>query len=462
MKESYRIDPEILEKIIIKNLFVDDQYGIMISSVFEKEYFDNIQLSNIFGYVKEYFNQYGKVPDRSIISAVFDEKDKIESEFKDIDSIDFDIVKNYDFLLTETNQYLKGQSIKRAIIKSVDIIESKKDISFIREEIENAICKDINIDLGLKYFQDIGKRLKEIFSASETRIPTYFPQFDEYISGGFPPFTLSVIVARIHGFKSNTLANFAARQVLNGHNVGLISLEMSEIAFSQRFDSIFSLLDINRMYLSSNRKKLMDKLKELKENEKRGELFIKQFPTGEASVNDLKRYLRELVIRKTPLDILYVDYINLMKSASNKEDGMYMKVKRVAEQLRALSFEFKIPVVSVSQLNREGSFVGFEEVDFNYIGESMGIPSTADFMAIYGVDENKMVYENELLYKIVKNRLGGQVGEINSMYYDARTLKMYDVSEEDLWMRDAEITADTREAYTRRQQSEDSGGRRRR
>lgn len=239
MKKTYKTDPEILERIIIKSLFIDEKYAVIVSSVFEEDYFTKPETSKIFGCVKDYFTKYNKIPDRQIIYSIVDNKEKIEEEFKEIDAIDFNLTKNYDFLLDETNSYLKEQAIKKAILRSVDVIDKKEDISLIREEIENAICKDINIDLGLCYFRDISKRLKEIFSASEIRIPTYFPQFDEYISGGFPPFTLSVIVARIHGMKSNTLANFASRQVINGHNVGLISLEMSEMAFSQRFDSIF-------------------------------------------------------------------------------------------------------------------------------------------------------------------------------------------------------------------------------
>ena len=110
--------------------------------------------------------------------------------------------------------------------------------------------------------------------------------------------------------------------------------------------------------------------------------------------------------------ILYVDYINLMKSAYKVEQNMYSTIKRVAEELRALSFEFEIPVISVSQLNREGTFVNFEALDFNHIAESLGIPATADFMSIIGTDEDMMVYENEVLYKITKNRLGGRVGQI--------------------------------------------------
>ena len=89
--------------------------------------------------------------------------------------------------------------------------------------------------------------------------------------------------------------------------------------------------------------------------------------------------------------------------------------------------------------------VSFAELDFVYISESMGVPATADFMAIYGVDEESLAYKSELHYKIVKNRLGGRVGEIDKFYYDTRSLKMYDAQELDLWIAEAAISGDTRE-----------------
>jgi hypothetical protein len=241
------------------------------------------------------------------------------------------------------------------------------------------------------------------------------------------------------------MANFAARQALHGHNVAVLTLEMSEEAFSQRFDSIYSMLDINRMYHGDNQRTLIEKLKDIKATAGRGELYIKQYPTGAATVRDFKYYIRELHQRGVKLDIIYVDYINLMKSQFNlSADNLYSTVKSIAEELRALSFEFGIPVVSVSQLNREGSKMDFGEVDFNYISESHGVPATADFMSIFGTDHDALIYESELHNKITKNRLGGRVGEIVKFYYDTRNLKMYDESEEDLWLSDATISGDAR------------------
>lgn len=444
-----KVNTDFLEKIIIKSSQEDKQFLVLISNVFEPEFFDDHSASKIFEFTREYLDTYSSVPNRNVLIESINEdiKSDVLKFFNEIDSIDFNIAENYDWLIEETNNFLKDKALKGAIIKSVDIIDKDDEREKIREYIEDALCKDIKIDLGLNYWEDLGSRLKQILTSSDTRIPTGFPQFDEYINGGFPAFSLSALISDIHQGKTNTIINFASRQVLKGYTPVMITLEMSEHAYAQRLDSIHTLSDMNRMYMSSeNIKELARKLKDIKNNNEHGALLIKQFPTGSASVRDLRIYLRELLIRDIKFDIVYVDYINLMKAAYKKVDSnLYISVKTIAEELRALSFEFKVPVVSVSQLNREGSFVDFNELTFNYIAESKGVIATGDFFAILGTCEEDLIYQSEIHYKIVKNRLGGRVGEIGKFYYDSRSLKMYDSIEEDLWIQDANITGDERE-----------------
>ena len=441
-----RLNSDFLEKIIVKGMTSDKDFLVLVSAVFEAKYFDDPHIRHVFDFCKTYFAEYNSLPSRdSIINSSEEEVENIRNLIQEVEETEFDVSESYNFLLEQSNDYLKEKALKNAIVESVDEVEDPERRNQIRDRIESALVKDLKIDLGLHYFQQLAVRLRRIFTTSEDKVPTGFPIFDEFINGGFPPFTLSILTAKIHGGKSNTMANFAARQVLDGRNPVVISLEMGEDAFAQRFDGIYSCLDINRMYLSQTyKRRLMDKLREVKATENRGELFIKQFPTGEASVLDFKIYLRELIMRDVNPSILYVDYINLMKTAFKVEQNMYSTVKRVAEELRALSFEFEIPVVSVSQINREGTFVNFESLDFNYIAESLGVPATADFMAILGTDEDMMVYENEILYKITKNRLGGRVGQTDKFFFDARSLKMYDSCEEELWIEEAEISGDDR------------------
>ena len=441
-----RVNSDYVEKIIIKGMMINKDFLVLVSSVFEAKYFDDPHIKLIFGFCKDYFGEYNELPSKdSIINSSEEEVEGLRNMIEEVEALEFDVASGYEFLLEQSNDYLKEKALKSAIIESVDEVEDPERRNRIRDRIEDALVKDLKIDLGLHYFGQLAERLTRIFTATENRVPTFYPIFDEFINNGFPPFTLSILTAKIHGGKSNTMANFAARQAMNGLNPVIISLEMGEDAFAQRFDGIYSQMDINRMYISRPyKRRLMDRLREIKATEGRGEVFIKQFPTGDASVLDFKIYLRELIMRDIKPHILYVDYINLMKTAYKVENNMYSTVKRGAEELRALSFEFEIPVVSVSQLNREGTFVNFVELDFNYIAESLGVPATADFMAILGTDEDSMVYENEILYKITKNRLGGRVGQFDKFYLDAKSLKMYDSSELDEWIEDAEISGDDR------------------
>ena len=436
------LNSDYIEKIILRGILSDKNFLILCSSVFRPEYFDDPNISHIFKFSKEYVNIYNDIPSSETILSSSTTPDDIKEIIDEALQLDFNMAEKYEFLIDQSNDYLKEKALKLAIIESVDDVENSERRNDIQERIEEALTKDIKIDLGLKYFQDIGSRLRRIFTASDHRIPTYFTVFDEYINGGFPPYTFNVFTAKIHGGKSNTMANFASRQVLNGHNVVILTLEMSEDAFAQRFDGIYSGLDINRIYLSREYKRnLVDKLKEVKSSENRGDIFIKQYPTGDASVLDFRSYLRELSIRDINISIVYVDYINLMKSTYKHKD-MYSNVKRISEELRALSFEFKCPIVSVSQVNREGFFVNFNEIDYSHTAESMGIPATADFMCLLGTDPEQMIYESEILYRITKSRIGRI--ESDKFYLDKRSLKMYDSCELDEWINDSSVSGDSR------------------
>ncbi|KFZ26515.1 MAG: Replicative DNA helicase [Candidatus Izimaplasma bacterium HR2] len=597
---------QYLEQVMTKALLEDKDYVVNVTRVFEEHYFDSAELQQIFSYVSSYFKTHREIPTKETVinSVPIDSKESVQTYLDEIDNMDIDVIRHRDWLMDQTDIFLKDKAIKDAIRNSVDIIDSGENTYNIRKLIEDALCRTMDVDLGLDYFGDLGPRLHKMFTDDTQRIPTYFPVFDEFINGGFPPKTLSVLTARIHGFKclsynsyihvkineivekvkigdfynkytykkelieekqipmvnvakesvdikdktilvlsdngwipvdfvhkthsfrkyvvlfesgrelecadnhclitdgykevlvrnlsiddvilsddgvdvvfdifdtgeyeemyditmqdhhlfytngilshnSNVMANMIARQVLNGHNVALASLEMSEEMFAQRFDGIYSKLDINKFYFNQRlQSQLVERLRNVKSTEGRGQLFIKSFPTGKASVADFKIWMRELKLRGFDIDIFFFDYLNLMTSEEIKKgDNSYLQVKSIAEETRAMGFEFNIPMVSVSQLNRSGTFMSFDEVDFNSIADSLGIPATADFMIIMGSNDEHMVYSQEVHYKLVKNRLGGRVGEMDKFYYDARSMKMYCSSELDLWMDDVVSSGDER------------------
>ena len=97
----------------------------------------------------------------------------------------------------------------------------------------------------------------------------------------------------------------------------------------------------------------------------------------------------------------------------------------VSEKLRALSYMFKVPVISACQVNTEG--MNNENVGMENLSQSRGVAFTTDFlMALFQTPENR---ENGLICaRLVKNRLGGQIGKVMNFTMDPETLSLADVT----------------------------------
>jgi replicative DNA helicase len=445
------VDTEYLYVAMLKGLMSDKNFAITVTNAFDESFFEEQSMVRIFRTFKSHLETYNTLPDRDIVinSISKENREAAEILLRDADATDFDVAKNYDWLREQTNSYLKERAIKQSIIKAVDVIDRGGNFEEIKILVEAALCKDININLGLDYFGAMKDRLTRIFTSSDNRIKTYYPTLDELFNGGYPPYTLNMMIAKVHGHKTNIMTNIIARQVMNGVNVGLATLEMSEDMYAQRFDANLTNLDINRIYHNAEVKpKFIKSIQEVK-NEALGKLWIKEYPTGRATVADFRRWLRELKMRGIDIHILFCDYLSLMKAEMGNVGDMYRDGKSISEELRALGFEFGIPVVTVAQINRAGTFLDFDTLDMNSIGESWGIPGTADSLLVQGFDVNDALYKSEIKWKCCKNRLGGRVGTMGKWYYDDRSLKMYDQEELDLWVNDVSISNGDRSLYER-------------
>ena len=52
------------------------------------------------------------------------------------------------------------------------------------------------------------------------------------------------------------------------------------------------------------------------------------------------------------LSLIVVDYIQLMRSSSNKNDGRVQEISEITQGLKALAKELSVPVLALSQLSR--------------------------------------------------------------------------------------------------------------
>lgn len=200
--EEKKLNSEFLEKLMLKAMLVDDFYVATLATVFKPDYIDDEYIKKCYSNIIDHYKEYNKIPPRDLIIHSYPEdEEKIKIVIDEVDSIDYDVAGNFDHLFTETDKYLREQAFKDALMKGVDLIEKKENPIKYKKIMEEALSKTLKIDLGVNYFGDMQKRLKKILSQTDIRIPSFYPTLDEFVSGGFPIYTLSVFLSRIHGYK---------------------------------------------------------------------------------------------------------------------------------------------------------------------------------------------------------------------------------------------------------------------
>ena len=162
--------------------------------------------------------------------------------------------------------------------------------------------------------------------------------------GGLGAGDLGLIFAGPGVGKSWFLASIGAMAITLGYNVVHYTLELSEEYTAKRYDSI--LTKINFKDLGEHKKEIEEAVSKVK-----GKLVIKYYPMKKASVSTIETHIQKLRNLDTPPDLVLIDYVDLLKSKSryndpkNDLDDVYMAVKGLAGEL-------KLPIWSVSQLNR--------------------------------------------------------------------------------------------------------------
>ena len=163
----------------------------------------------------------------------------------------------------------------------------------------------------------------------------------------------------------------------------------------------------------------------------KGKLIVKEYPTASANVNHFRALLNELNLKRSFIpDIIFVDYLNICTSSrirSGTNVNSYTLIKSIAEELRGLAVENKLPIVSATQTTRSGysnTDVGLEDTS-----ESFGLPATADLMFAI-ISTEQMEELGQILVKQLKNRYNDPT--VNRKFVvgiDRAKMKLFDVSQ---------------------------------
>lgn len=204
------------------------------------------------------------------------------------------------------------------------------------------------------------------------------------------------------------LCNDAVNFVKSGKNVVFITCEMSAKKVVKRMGA--NMLDINIDNYDAESKdvdKIAKKIREIQSTNFTpfGRLFIKEYPTSSCTTIDIENYIKQ--IQETlgfKVDVIVIDYINIMANYRNlNSEELYIKIKQISEDLRAIAVRQECLIVTATQTNR----TAFDSNDINIssIAESAGLLHTAD--TILGIIQDAdLRVDNKYLLKILKIRDG--------------------------------------------------------
>ncbi len=139
-------------------------------------------------------------------------------------------------------------------------------------------------------------------------------------------------------------------KALNGGVVGFFSLEMSADQLATRIISEQAEVSSSKIRRGEITEAEYEKLAFCAQEMQKLPLFIDE--TGGISIAQLAARARRLK-RQRGLDVMVVDYIQLMQASKRAGDSRVQEVTEITTGLKALAKELDVPIIALSQLSRQ-------------------------------------------------------------------------------------------------------------
>jgi replicative DNA helicase len=402
-------------------------FYLQIVNLIQDEYFEYPSHSKIFNTVKDYYNKYGSLPtDDFVIEDLKNRITKKEniSDYADelelINNVDPDCLSNEEYLLDLVEQFAKKEAMKSAVAESVVLIQQDR-IEEVEALVKKALLVTRDVDTGQNYFEDVYGRWDRLFNKKEeTKYKTVLPGLDTSLEGGLGSKELAMVVAPPGIGKSVYLVNQGVQSMVEGKKVLYISLEMSEDKIAQRFDSVMTLVPQYKLKDPSNHLTIKERLQLFQENFEGSRLIIKEFPTGQATINTDRNLLVQLKnYEEFEPDVLIVDYLELLRPVREIQQE-YHAQQRIAEELRGCAMEFNFLVWTATQTNRQGRHVKL--ITDAELGDSYGKIRTCDFAI--SLNQTEEEFDNSRMRCFVMKSRNGKPRIQVPMNIDYQTLRM--------------------------------------
>lgn len=238
-------------------------------------------------------------------------------------------------------------------------------------------------------------------------VPSGFTKLDR-ITGGFKKGELTIIAARPSMGKTAIALQLAKNAAELSHPVAFFSLEMSETEIARRFISSASGYTNTELIQG---KAVPEELYASTTGLYDANIYIDD--TSALSLLELRAKARRLVLKHN-IEIVIVDYLQLMSGQGQNRE---QEISNISRGLKSIAKDLNVPVIALSQLNREAENRSDKRPQLSDLRESGAIEQDADIVwllyrpAYYQI-RTTMVNGEEvnttglLLINMAKNRNG--------------------------------------------------------
>jgi replicative DNA helicase len=220
-------------------------------------------------------------------------------------------------------------------------------------------------------------------------VPTGFRDVDELLSG-LQAGNLIVVAARPGVGKSSFVTNLA-RNVAMGESthgqakpVVMFSLEMSRFEIGMRLICAEARVPWDRVRAGHSGPEEWARISEAAEALHEAPLFI--VDSGNVNIVDIRAKARRLRSRREGLGLIIVDYLQLMSGHARTENRQ-QEIAEVSRSLKLLAKELGLPVIAVSQLNRNPETRADKRPQLSDLRESGAIEQDADIVMFIHRDD---------------------------------------------------------------------------
>ena len=256
-------------------------------------------------------------------------------------------------------------------------------------------------------------------------VPTGFSDLDQLL-GGLQRADLIILAARPSLGKSTLALDIARNASSHGTVVGVFSLEMSREQLAYRLISAEAQVDSHRLRMNviteREQQRVINAVGALSDLP----IYIDDSPLQ--TIVEIRSKARRLHLERG-LDLLIVDYIQLMQGGS-RQDNRVQEMSDISRALKAMARDLNTPVLAISQLSRAVEQRTSHRPQLSDLRDSGSIEQDADVVAfiyrddVYYTEEEwerqhpTESYPKNIAEIIVAKHRNGPLGSLSLFFRD--------------------------------------------